>query len=340
MGTVFGAAVTPTVLVTAAPDVDRLARPGRHALSHVLTTLADGSPLAVPVVIVAGRQPRPRVLAVAGVHGDEMEGVVALQAIAAETDPAGLRGTLVIVPIANAPAFRAARRRSPLDDLDLNRTFPGDPAGSPSERLAYHLLHDYALGADFVLSMHSWGSRGLVIPYVEFPAGDGDIAARSLRAARALGLEWCRVSRWHPGLLVSCAVRSGVPAVETEIGGLAAQQDATHQQCRTVVDRLLHHLGLLAGDPPPAPAARVVRHREVAAPVGGVLWRCRRLGDPVTPGDVVAVVRDLHGSPLAEVTSPLESVVAAYRFCSSVNPGDPVATLFEQTAETVTGPER
>ena len=330
--------MTPAAVNTAAPDVDQLPHPGRHVLSHVLTTLADGTPLALPVVVLAGRQLRPRVLAVAGVHGDEMEGVVALQAIAAEVDPAGLSGTLVIVPVANPPAFRAARRRSPLDDLDLNRSFPGDPAGSPSERLAHHLLHDYALSADFVLSMHSWGSRGLVLPYVEFPAGAGDVPERSFRAARALGLEWCRVSHWHPGLLVSCAVRGGVPAVETELGGLGIQHDETHQRYRAVVHRLLDHLGVLAAVPPPATDTRVVRHCEVPAPVGGVLWRSHRLGDRVSRGDVVAVVRDLHGRPLAEVSSPLDGVVAAYRFCSSVNPGDPVITLFEETAHDVAGP--
>jgi predicted deacylase len=176
------------------------------------------------------------------------------------------------------------------------------------------------------------------VPYVEFPAGDGDVAGRSFRAARALGLEWCRLSRWHPGLLVSCAVRGGVPAVETELGGLGIQEDETHRRYRAVVDRLLRHLGLLSGDPPPAADTRVVRHREVPAPVGGVLWRSRRLGDRVSRGDVVATVRDLHGRPLAEVASPLDGVVAAYRLCSSVNPGDPVITLFEETADEVAGP--
>lgn len=322
--------MTPVEVVSAAPDPDRLARPGRHRFNHALTTLADGSTLTIPVVVLAGDRPRPRVLAIAGVHGDEMEGIVALQEIAASLDPAELSGTLVIVPVANPPAFRAAQRRSSLDDLDLNRTFPGDPAGFPSQRLAHHLLHDYTLGADFVLSMHSWGSKGLVVPYVEFPGGDGEVVRRSFRAATALGLDLCRISWWHPGLLVACAVRGGVPAVETEVGGLGIQQEAAHPRYRSIVDNLLRHLGLLPGGPSPASGARVVRHLEVAAPVGGLLRRTRELGDGVSRGTPIATVRDLHGEVLAHLASPVDGIVAAYRLCNSVNPGDAVATLFEE----------
>jgi uncharacterized protein len=318
----------------AAPDLARLARPGRHAFRHVVARLADGTELALPVVVITGGTPGPCLFAVAGVHGDEPQGVVALQDALGGVNPADLRGTVVAIPVANPPAFRAGQRRSPLDDLDLNRTFPGDPTGSPSQRLAHALLHDYALKADFVLSMHSWGSRGLVVPYVEYPAGESVAEVASLAAARALGLAFCRQSRWHSGLLVACAVQRGVPAVETEVGGLGIARGPESARYREAFERLLTHLGLRPGAGLSVPeAARHVRHLEVTAPVGGVLRPARDLGAAVRSGEVIATIDDLHGRRLVELASPVRGVVAAYRLCSSVGPGEAVATVFEDLAE-------
>jgi uncharacterized protein len=323
--------------VTAAPilreplDLNGLARPGDHRYTHLITALADGSTVGIPVIVLAGHGDGPRVLAIAGVHGDEMEGIVALQEVAERLDPTALRGTVVLIPVGNPPAFRAARRRSPLDDLDLNRTFPGDPGGSPSQRLAYHLLHDYVLRADFVLSLHSWSAPAVVVPYVEFPAGDGAVAGRSLAAARQLGLEFLRVSHWHPGLLVATAVRHGVPAVETEVGGLGISQPVTRERYVEVVLNLLRYLHVVSDAPPPAsPTARIVRHVELAAPVGGLLRPVRAVGDRVRPGDLIATVCDLLGYIQAELTSPLDGWLAMLRLCNSVDPGERVATLFEE----------
>jgi predicted deacylase len=297
----------------------------------VITTLADGSTVGVPVIVLVGHADGPRVLAIAGVHGDEMEGIVALQDVAERLEAAALRGTVVLIPVGNPPAFRAARRRSPLDDLDLNRTFPGDPGGSPSERLAHHLLHDYALRADFVLSLHSWSAPAVVVPYVEFPAGDTTAARRSLAAARHLGLEFLRLSHWHPGLLVATAVRCGVPAVETEIGGLGISQPVTRQRYVDVVLSLLRYLGAVPEAPTcPGPVTRIVRRVDLAAPVGGVLRPVCAVGDRVRPGDVLATVRDLFGRVQAEVASPLEGWLAMLRLCNSVDPGERVATVFEE----------
>jgi predicted deacylase len=84
--------VTGTSILREPLDLKGLARPGDYRYTHVMTMLADGSTVGIPVIVLAGRMDGPRILAIAGVHGDEMEGMVG-----------------------NPPAFRAARRRSPLD---------------------------------------------------------------------------------------------------------------------------------------------------------------------------------------------------------------------------------
>ncbi len=314
-------------------DPATLPAASRHRVAHRLFTLADGAPLDLPVTVVRGARPGPHVLAVAGVHGDEFDGVAGLQDAVAALDPAEVAGTFVALHSAHPPAFRAARRTSPLDDLDLNRTFPGASDGTPSQRLAHRLLEGYVRPAAFVLSMHSWSTGGLVVPYVEFPGGDGEAARRALAAARSLGLEFLRTSAWHPGLLVANAVALGIPAVEVEIGGLGVSHEANVRRYAGVVTRCLRHLGVLPGGAAPTPGARVVRHLEVGAPAGGLLRRLKEPGEPVRRGETFATVRDLWGRTVADVTSPVDGVLAACRLRPSVNPGDRVATLFEDAGD-------
>jgi len=84
--------------------------------------------------VFEGGQPGPTALIQAGIHGDEIAGVHALEELLEE----GLRpvcGRLLVIPCMNPPAYRARERAAPLG-LDLNRCFPGRPDGAREERLA------------------------------------------------------------------------------------------------------------------------------------------------------------------------------------------------------------
>lgn len=78
----------------------------------------------VPMYVLQGERPGPTALIQAGIHGDEVAGVHALQELLEE----GLwpdSGKLLVVPVMNPPAYRARERAAP-GGLDLNRCFPGD----------------------------------------------------------------------------------------------------------------------------------------------------------------------------------------------------------------------
>jgi predicted deacylase len=188
-------------------DVKALAPRSLHAFDFAVVRLADGSWLTVPVKVAVGNRPRPRLMALAGVHGDELEGMLSLLDFWDTCDPGRLQGTVILVPVANPPAFAAHQRRSPLDGLDLNRTFPGKADGTPSERLAYRLLHEVITGSDFVFTLHSWYATGMVAPYVEFIEGDDPVAARSLAAAKAAGFRRLRQGERPEGVLGRAAHR-------------------------------------------------------------------------------------------------------------------------------------
>src|SRR5258708_112891 len=87
--------------------------------------------IQIPIVCV-NNGPGPTILLVAGNHGDEYEGQVALQRLARDLKPDHISGRAIILPALNFPAVEAGPRVSPLDDGNLNPLFPRDPDGGPT----------------------------------------------------------------------------------------------------------------------------------------------------------------------------------------------------------------
>jgi predicted deacylase len=309
-------------------EVEKLPLRSRHAFDFEVARLADGSSVAIPIKVAVGTRPRPRFVATAGVHGDESEGMLALLDFWVACEPESLDGTVILVPVANPPAFTAHQRRSPLDGLDLNRTFPGKPDGSPSERIAYRLLHDIVAGADLVFTLHSWSSVGTVVNYVEFPVGDGPIAIRSLEAAKAAGFRRLRQSGWPPGALGPNANALGIPAIEAEIGGQGASTLENRAAYVEHLQRLLQHLAIRPGPPPSNPSPEIYGRGLLYAPIGGMLRVMVSPGDRVRADTLLAIITDLHGQPISEIRAPYDGLVAGVRRFVSVNPGEHVFALF------------
>ena len=314
-------------------DVDKLEDVSRHSFDLEVASLADGSMLRIPVDVIAGRGLRPRVVLVAGIHGDESEGMLALMELSERIEPHEITGRLIIVPVANPLAFAAGVRRTPLDGLDLNRVFPGSSTGSITERIAHVLFTNTTVGADLLFSLHSWYAAGIVVPYIEVFETPSPVVAASFRAAVASGFDTIRISDWPPGLLTRCANDVGVLGIESEVGGMGTSSPEGQRIYRSSIDAVLRHVGMLSGGrDAEARSVMTVKRIPVSSPVGGLL-RCNvKLGDVVAKGDTLGTIHDLHGNTLATIVTPRAGTIAAHRTLASVAPGDHAFWLFEAVA--------
>ena len=70
----------------------------------------------------------------AGVHGDEFEGIVALSRLMTSLGIEAMAGTVIALPVCNPFAFEAQSRATPahIDGTNLARAFPGDVTGTPT----------------------------------------------------------------------------------------------------------------------------------------------------------------------------------------------------------------
>jgi hypothetical protein len=121
--------------------------------------------IPAPITIIRHGE-GPTLVISAGVHGDEYEGQIAVANLARELDVADVRGRLILLPMVNFPAAEAGCRVSPLDDGNLNRLYPGDPKGTPSEMIAHYHEEVILPLADYAVDLHSGGTSLIYPPTV------------------------------------------------------------------------------------------------------------------------------------------------------------------------------
>ncbi len=124
--------------------------------STVTRRTLDLAGLDVPVVEVTGSSDGPLLTVIAGVHGCEYAPMAAVRRWTRGLQTRDLRGRVRAVPVLNLPAFRA---RTPFvvpdDGKNLNRCFPGDPAGTLAERLAHATFTQVITGSDALIDAHA-----------------------------------------------------------------------------------------------------------------------------------------------------------------------------------------
>jgi len=138
--------------------------PGTRARASIeLTELPDGSRVKLPVALIHGARPGPTFYLGAAIHGDEANGVAIVTRVLASVNATALSGRVVCVPVQNPLAFQVDHRvpvglylKTPLDQAPMDpwTTFPGDPAGTITERLS-HALFSLIRGCDAAIDVHT-----------------------------------------------------------------------------------------------------------------------------------------------------------------------------------------
>jgi predicted deacylase len=259
--------------------------------------------IPIPIVVVKNGA-GPTALFVSGTHGDEYEGQVALCELARDLRAEDIKGRVIILPMANYPAALAGRRVSPIDDLNLNRIFPGDPDGGVTQQIAWFITSELLPRADLVCDLHSGGSSLMYAPCALMTKFADEARTSLLRdALLAFGAPLAYIAASAQGqgadqTLGGAAAKLGVLALGTELGGAGTVTPEAAEMARRGVRNLLIHMGIMpdaARLAPPSPTRLlgVAPDGFLYAPENGVF-------EPfVEPGDMVAA-----GQPAGRIHTP------------------------------------
>jgi N2-acetyl-L-2,4-diaminobutanoate deacetylase len=304
-------------------DLQQFGRGQKHSFDLELDGDAKG--INLPVLLVCGRNSGPTLVATAGVHGDEYEGVRTIFDIHATLDPEEMSGTFLAVPVSNPPAFWNGTRLSPLDGKNLARVFPGRLDDGPTSATAHYLAQSIIACADFYIDLHSAGVKLLMPTMIGYDAHD----PRSLAAAYAFGapVMWGHPNI-EPGRTISFAKARGIPSLYAEArGGGRIHPDDLRIYTQGVCN-LMVHLGILPGEVRQAhPRFHLYgdgnTDASLAAGKSGFLIPSVALLQDVKAGDELGRVVSLHGETLETISAPCGGVVALIRQWPVVEPGEP-----------------
>ena len=264
--------------------------------------------LPMPVVSIKNGD-GPCVLMMSGNHGDEYEGQLSNAYYARTLQPQDIQGQLIILPMANYPAAKAGLRTSPIDDGNLNRTFPGDPSGTMTQMIAHYIEAVIMPRCDVMFDLHSGGSSLLYIPSVQLQLEpDGTLNPRVRALAEAFSAPCTQVYPCDDGPMSEAAARrKGLLYFGTELAGAGMVTPAAYGFALRGSARVLHHLGVLK-EKPPVPDDPATEYVDIDgedlfcyATEDGLFEPLAELGDEVEAGQPAAAIHTPE-SPWREPT--------------------------------------
>lgn len=294
--------------------------------------------IPLPLTVIRGAAPGPTVLLLGGVHGDEYEGQIALAKMVRAFESKDVAGTLIVLPSTNLPAAVANNRLSPVDNVNLNRAFPGDANGTPTQMIAHYIEEVLLPTCDYVIDLHSGGSSLEYLPCVRARlSANLQIRHKTLEMVRAFDAEFgvlFRPAKAEPRTMSAACERKGVVYINPETGGGARVARKALQAAHEGTLRCLLALEMIED----ASARRSSGGTRTATLVAGAslvhsdsdgVWEpLVELGEAVVPGQPLAAVYNLKKPWLAPqtVSGSIAGTVLCRRAAAWVEVGD---CLFE-----------
>jgi len=318
------------------PTIDFSAEGVQHGFLRLPYSRDDSAwgSVMIPITVVRNGG-GPTALVTGGNHGDEYEGPIALFDLALSLKAEDVSGAVIIVPAMNYPAFLAGARTSPIDKGNMNRSFPGAPDGTVTQKIADYFQRHLLPMADIVLDFHSGGKTLDFLPYcAAHRLLDKEQERQSFELVKAFGAPYsmAMLEIDAVGMYDTAAEEMGKIFVTTELGGGGTATAKSARIAKAGVSNVLKAAGILKGQ---------VRAGETVwldmpdgdcfsfAEDGGLIEPLYDLGDHVTKGQAVAHIYPVGrtGAEPLEVRAKRDGVIAARHFPGLVNAGDCVCVI-------------
>jgi len=313
-----------------------VARRGQIAYGALRIAAGVDSATTLPIAVVNGARPGPVLALVAGSHGTEYTSIVALGRLIGQLDPRTVSGTVIVAPLLNVASFtQMTVHLNPVDGKGMNAQYPGDPAGTQTQRALARVAAEVVKPADVVLDLHGGDLDEDLRPYSYWFRGGQpaqDSASRAL--ALAFGLDHIIVRDFDLGdpasrrNLGGYAMSLGKTVLVAEAGrsGTVAPEDL-----QALIDGALNVMGALRMiDRPLRPVERPVwldASTRLAADSAGMFFATVRRGTYVAEGMKIGYTTDYLGRFTGDVRSPTAGVVTFIRGVPSTWKGATLVTI-------------
>src|SRR3989475_92997 len=312
------------------------ARRGQTVYGVLRVPAGADSATNLPVAVIHGAHPGPVLALVAGSHGTEYTSIVALTRMIGRLDPRTISGTVIVAPLLNVASFtQMIVHVNPIDGKGMNGQYPGDPAGTQTQRALAAVADQVVKPADVVIDLHGGDLDEDLRPYSYwFRGGQAGQDSASRALALAFGLDHIIVRDFD---LSDAASRRNLGGYAMSLGKTVLVAEAGHsgttepEDLRLLMDGVLNVLGALRMiDRPVRPVAHPVwldASTRLAADSAGMFFATVGRGAHVAEGAVLGYTTDYLGRRTGEVRSPVAGVVMFIRGVPSMWKGATLAVV-------------
>jgi hypothetical protein len=314
---------------------DLTAAPGEIRSGFLEVLEKDNLKQKIPITLINGKKPGKTLALVAGIHGYEYPPILALQRLKSMISPDDLEGSLILVHIANLPSFqRRTIYYNPYDWKNLNRVFPGDPDGTPAERIAYVLTEEVVKKCDFLIDMHCGDGNEALIPYTYWMiTGKKTLDQQSKDLALAFGIDKIIMDKTRTKdlseskYLGNTAVLLLKPAITIESGCLGRTDEESIVRVVNGALSVMKHLDMIKGVPDMVKEpVWIDKYQVIYSETTGLFYPLKEMGQEVKKGELVGYTTDYFCEKTAELSAPFNGIVLYIVKTPPANKGEP---LFE-----------
>lgn len=302
--------------------------PGKRKILNLdIARLHTYTKLEIPVIVDRAKTDGPCLLLVAGIHGNELNGVEIVRELLAQKYTKPAAGMVISIPTVNIFGFVNQTREFP-DGKDLNRMFPGSQKGSLASIFAYHLMNEIIPHTDYCVDYHTGGARRFNSSQIRVSKGDNDLMA----LAKVFNPRFILSAGEREKSFREAATKAGKKVLLFEGGKSHDFNQRITQRGVTGTMRLMQHLGMrdfsaeLAGKDYPPPVD-IKESMWLRAKQGGLFRFFIKDGAKVAKGQVVGTISDPYGKHEFKVKIPHCGYIIGLNHAPVVYKGDALMHL-------------
>jgi predicted deacylase len=297
----------------------------------------------IPITVFNGAKAGPVLGVTAGVHGYEYPPIMAAQQLITTIDPRELKGTVILVQVSNLEGFlKRSPYVNPIDDINLNRAFPGKKNGSITEKIAHFITTEVIGRSDFFVDLHGGDAPEDLMPYAAYYSHTKrpEISEKGKQMALALGFDHLIVFATDDkkymkddenSLYCSAeAFKHRIPSVDIECGRLGKADAHLAEKITAGMINMLKLLTMIDGTPLSNENYITVTQRSwIDAEFTGIFYSEKVAGEYVAKGMEIGTITDFFGKAVGRVRANRDGIILYMLGTPPVNKEDTVVCIGE-----------
>lgn len=313
----------------------------RSVIHDTIFTISttDNVQVDIPITLISGKLEGPTFTIIAGIHGMEYPTIMSLLELRKEIDPKILKGNLIIIPIVNVQSFyKRVPFLNPLDNLNLNRVFPGNANGTITEVMADFMTKEVFGATDVLLDMHGGDVNEDLIPFICY-YDNKEFKQQTQLASRLSEISGYDTVVSYPYILpedkpamyaFKQAVKQGIPSLSIEIGKLGNWDESEISLTKDAIYRMMAELKMYENKKIKQVVSAKIRYNRqtyVSVPMQGIFHSKIKAGDHVKKDTEIGFITDIFGNKITTITAPETGVVLYKIGTPPVNKGETLVCI-------------